>query len=79
VQVEGVARIPDFSAPWGSVVKVVTRLGTISIYDRDDIRFSNMTSNIFEEMGLLTAPVGARRRLLQTGAGTRAVQGGRWV
>lgn len=66
------ARIIDLTARWGSVVKVVTPLGTISLYDQADIRFDSTTADLFQEMGLTStsaAPDG-RRRLMQGGSGS---------
>jgi len=65
LKVLGVARVMDLTARWGSVVKVMTHVGTISLYDKDDIRFDTSVSTVFEDMGLptTTMPSGHRRLL----------------
>lgn len=84
VQVNGVARLIDLTTRWGSVVRVITPLGTISLYDSDDIRFDNTTANVFEQMGLLVSqgPVdassGGRRLLASSGSSGASADGACW-
>eukprot|EP00197_Chlamydomonas_leiostraca_P002368 CAMPEP_0202858050 /NCGR_PEP_ID=MMETSP1391-20130828/741_1 /ASSEMBLY_ACC=CAM_ASM_000867 /TAXON_ID=1034604 /ORGANISM="Chlamydomonas leiostraca, Strain SAG 11-49" /LENGTH=735 /DNA_ID=CAMNT_0049536921 /DNA_START=77 /DNA_END=2284 /DNA_ORIENTATION=- len=70
VKVDGVARIFDLTAPAGSVVKVVTPLGTFTMWNTDDMRLDTKAEQSLTDLGFTTTTVsGGGRRLLQRGNG----------
>lgn len=66
LMVQGVARVPLASSTYGSVVKVLTAAGTITI-DGTALGFDDSTAPVFEQAGFIVDS--GRRRLLGEGQG----------
>ncbi|KAG2452153.1 hypothetical protein HYH02_003185 [Chlamydomonas schloesseri] len=64
LMVNGVARVPKDDSVWGSVVRIISSAGTLTL-DDTIVHFSSDVAPIFAEAGFaVTSSSGARRRLL---------------
>lgn len=62
--VNGVARVPKDDSVWGSVVRILSSAGTLTL-DDTTVHFSSDVAPIFSEAGFaVTSNAGSRRRLL---------------
>jgi len=71
LRVMGVARIPKWESVWGSIVKIVTPVGTIEL-DDTRIAFEDTLAPLFLDAGFSSSPLAPGRRLLQSNENTPA-------
>ncbi|KXZ43133.1 hypothetical protein GPECTOR_101g34 [Gonium pectorale] len=63
LMVTGVARVPMEGSTYGTVVRIITTVGTITL-DDTLILFSTDIADVFSEAGFRTTPISRNRRML---------------